>query len=91
MGGTKESESFIIVYDWMFHLGMTWNEIMIYALVYGYNKAGENYFASQETTAKYLGMHKSNLNRAISHLVDKGLMRVEKEWDGYTFYYSIRP
>lgn len=91
MGGASKVERYIKVYDWMFNLGMTWNEIIIYALVYGYNSSGENYFASQETTARRLGMQKSNLNRAIGHLVDKGLLRVEKEFEGYYFYYAIRP
>ena len=92
MGRKEETEPYILVYDWMFHLGMTWNEVIIYALVYGYYKSGLAFFASEETTARRLGMHTPGVCRAIGHLKEKGLMRTEKEiGTRYTFYYPIVP
>ena len=86
----KVSEPFAIVYDWMFSLPVSWNQKMVYAIIYGYCRNGEECFASQQGLANRLRMHPTAISRAISALAKKGLIRIIRYEGGGQTYVAVR-
>lgn len=91
-----ESKGFIVIQGWMVNeLHLSGNELICYALVYGFSQDGETEFkGSHSYVAQSLGVTKDNARRILSRLVEKGLVRKRyEEISGVRFcrYSANRP
>ena len=67
-----DSGLFIIVYDWMFTLNLSGRELLVFALIYGFNQEGKDCFGRREWIARRLKI--TNLSKVIASLKKKGLV-----------------
>ena len=74
--------AYIVIQDWMItDLGLRGNELLTYALIYGFSQDGESEFkGSLKYISEFLGISKSTAQRSIEKLVDRGIVekRVEE-------------
>ena len=66
--------------DFMYQrLGLSGAELNIYAIIYSFSQNdGEGYYGSQNTLALLTGKSVSTVKRALSSLLEKGLIKKEK-------------
>lgn len=77
---TDYSGPFIVVYDWMLDRNLAGRELLVYALIYGFNKYGKGCFGRREWIGKRLSI--SNPGKVIVSLKKKGLVRETYKPDG---------
>ncbi len=77
---TDYSGPFIVVYDWMLDRYLAGRELLVYALIYGFNKYGKGCFGRREWIGKRLSI--SNPGKVIVSLKKKGLVREIYKPDG---------
>lgn len=74
--------AYIVIQDWMISdLQLKGNELLTYALIYGFSQDGESEFkGSLKYISEFLGISKSTAQRSIEKLVDRGIVekRVEE-------------
>ena len=74
--------AYIVIQDWMISdLQLKGNELLTYALIYGFSQDGESEFkGSLKYISNFLGVSKSTAQRSIEKLVDRGMVekRVEE-------------
>ena len=74
--------AYIVIQDWMISdLQLKGNELLVYALIYGFSQDGESEFkGSLKYISEFLGISKSTAQRSIEKLVDRGIVekRVEE-------------
>ena len=74
--------AYIVIQDWMItNLQLKGNELLTYALIYGFSQDGESEFkGSLKYISEFLGVSKSTAQRSIENLVDRGIVekRVEE-------------
>nr|DAF69734.1 MAG TPA: helix-turn-helix domain protein [Caudoviricetes sp.] len=74
--------AYIVIQDWMISdLQLKGNELLTYALIYGFSQDGESEFkGSLKYISEFLGVSKSTAQRSIEKLVDRGIVekRVEE-------------
>nr|UVX56770.1 MAG: Replication initiator protein A (RepA) N-terminus [Bacteriophage sp.] len=75
MSAVKDT-NFIAIQGWMrTKLNLKGNELLIYALIYGFSQDGESRFkGSRKYIADWCGCSLNTVDRSISSLVDKGLL-----------------
>ena len=79
----KEEECpFITIYDWMHTLNLSGRELLVYALVHGFNRPENECFGYgyKQRIAERLRMHPSGVSRALSVLKRMGLIK-ESFWE----------
>ena len=74
--------AYIVIQDWMISdLHLKGNELLTYALIYGFSQDGESEFkGSLKYISEFIGISKSTAQRSIEKLVDRGIVekRVEE-------------
>ena len=74
--------AYIVIQDWMISdLQLRGNELLTYALIYGFSQDGESEFnGSLKYISKFLGVSKSTAQRNLVNLVNRGVIekRVEE-------------
>ena len=74
--------AYIVIQDWMISdLQLKGNELLTYALIYGFSQDGESEFkGSLKYISEFLGVSKRTAQRSIEKLVDRGIVekRVEE-------------
>lgn len=74
--------AYIVIQDWMIiNLQLKGNELLTYALIYGFSQDGESEFkGSLKYISEFLGVSKRTAQRSIENLVDRGIVekRVEE-------------
>ena len=74
--------AYIVIQDWMISdLQLKGNELLTYALIYGFSQDGESEFkGSLKYISKFLGVSKSTAQRNLENLVNRGVIekRVEE-------------
>lgn len=74
--------AYIVIQDWMISdLQLKGNELLTYALIYGFSQDGESEFkGSLKYISEFLGVSKRTAQRSIENLVDRGIVekRVEE-------------
>lgn len=83
-----KNENFITIQGWMRkELGLSGNELLAYALVYGFSQDGESTFrGSLSYVADWLGCSKQTAITTLRKLVEKGLIeRIEEPINGILF------
>ena len=74
--------TYITIQDWMLVLGIGGNDLLAYALVYGFCQDGKSCFkGSYDYIAGWLGCNRSTVIRVVARLVDAGLLRKEDRFD----------
>ena len=82
----KDKELYIICYDWMTtKYGLSGNEKLMYALIYGMTKNGEYITLSTSYLKSRMGITERGTMKVITALYDKGL--IDKD---YTFKKGVR-
>ena len=76
----KTNIKYTTIHNWMIsELGLKGNELLVYALIYGYSNAeGQWYTANQQSLAEFCGMDRPHTNRALKSLYQKGLIITEE-------------
>ena len=74
--------AYIVIQDWMISdLQLRGNELLTYALIYGFSQDGESEFkGSLKYISEFLGVSKRTVQRSVENLVDRGIVekRVEE-------------
>lgn len=66
---------YIVITDWMRELGLTGNDLLVYAAIHGYSQEGEGcYFGSLPTLAKRCGIARRTAFDALKRLTEKGYL-----------------
>lgn len=73
---TVKDNNFIAIQGWMrTKLNLKGNELLIYALIYGFSQDGESRFkGSRKYIADWCGCSLNTVDRTLNSLVDKGLL-----------------
>lgn len=69
-------ESFIQIEGWMIkELGLTNNDLMVFAIIFGFNKRGKNWFqGSREYLATWCTCSTSGIDKNLKNLLERGLI-----------------
>ena len=91
--GKVKNESYVTVQGWMANeLGLKGNELLIYAIIYGFSQDGENHFTGSLCyLSNWTNSTKQGVSKALKSLVNKGyLCKVDKVVNGVKFceYYA---
>ena len=75
-----KDENFITIQGWMTKLNISGNELITYAIIYGFSQDEHSVFCgSASYIAKWLGIYKRNVLEIIQRLEEKGLIeKIEK-------------
>lgn len=96
MSAVKDN-NFIAIQGWMrTQLNLKGNELIIYALIYGFSQDGNSSFkGSRKYIADWCGCSLNTVDRALGSLVDKGLLAKYPHTDDYgsrlVDYVAIHP
>lgn len=78
----KNRNYYIQIADWMLDFGLPINELLTYAIIYGYCQTGKNcYYGSTKTMAELLGLdmdEKGHASEYLNSLEEKGLLHKEE-------------
>lgn len=69
-------DNYIVIKGWMIsELGLSGNELLVYAVIYGYSQDGENeYFGSLAKLSELLRLDRRTVMRVLQRLCDDGLI-----------------
>ena len=69
-------DNYIVVKGWMIsELGLSGNELLVYAVIYGYSQDGENeYFGSLSKMSELLRLDRRTIMRVLQRLCDDGIV-----------------
>jgi hypothetical protein len=70
----ESSGGFVTLEEWMLDIFNTVYEIVIFALVCGYTRAGREYYGSLEYTARWVKCSSRTVFRTLSSLVERGYL-----------------
>ena len=90
-----KNENFIVIQGFMINeLGLKGNELIVYAIIYGFSQDGENkYTGSLNYLANWTNSTKQGVLKSLKSLVDKGyIIKEEKYINGVKFceYYTTK-
>lgn len=75
-----KDHNYITISGWMIKLGISGNDLLIYALIYGFSQDGENWFqGSLQYIQKWASVSRSTAIRSLEKLVSEGLVLKETE------------
>ena len=75
-------DRYVTIFDWMLELGLNGRELNAYAVIYSFGKSGDWFTGSASYLGKWMGVRKKdNVIRALSALVDKGLIEKRERWE----------
>ena len=83
-----QSEQFITIQGWMrTELNLKGNDLMVYAIIYGFCQDGENHFTgSLQYLADWCGATKQGIQKNLKNLIDNGYIeKFEVEKNGVRF------
>lgn len=71
-----KNESYITIQGWMVNdLKLTGNELLVYAVIYGFSQDGETkYTGSRQYLADWCGCSKPTIQAALNKLTERGLI-----------------
>lgn len=84
MKNTTKKQSYIIILDWMVDkYKLKGNELLAYALIYGFSQDGESeYKGSFSYLTRWLGINRATIIRVLERLEGKGLISKRQELVG---------
>lgn len=87
-------DSFCNIQGWMItDLKLTGNELITYAVIYGFCRDGQNWYKlSQEHVARWSGITTRGLRKILTNLKEKGLLKMRNDGSGgCSEYMTIKP
>lgn len=90
------SDNFIVIQGWMVsELGLKGNELLVYALIYGFTQNGSQAFAGTlQYIADWCNATRRSVGGCLKALVGKGLLRKEEEQGSFLKtckYWAVKP
>lgn len=90
-----KDENFVVIHGWMVNgLDLKGNELLVYAIIYGFSQDGETCFSgSLKYLAEWTNSTKQGVTKNLKSLVDKGYIdKHEKHINGVNFveYYATK-
>lgn len=81
---------FFVVQDWMIsELGLKGNELLVYAVIYGYSQEGQGcYYGGMSFLAESLGITRQTAITSCKNLAERGLIRRNEESRGGVHFCS---
>lgn len=82
-------DNYCVIFGWMCNgLKLSSNELLVYAVVYGFSQDGESrYYGGRGFLARTLNISKPTVDKALSSLCEKGFIhRIETERNGVKFH-----
>ena len=72
----KKKGNYVVIEKWMTRdLGLRGNELLVYAIIYGFSQDGESrYYGSRRYISEFLNMSLSTVDRTLASLVSKNLI-----------------
>lgn len=89
MATQMSDDNFCVIFGWMCNgLNLSGNELLIYAVIYGFSQDGESrFYGGRGFLSRTLNISKPTVDKALKALVDKGFIhRVETERNGVVFH-----
>ena len=75
-------DGYVKVYDWMQELGLKPGEILAFAVIFSFGKDGEWFQGSASYLGTRMGVKKKdNVIRALSSLVNMGILEKRERWE----------
>ena len=75
-------DRYVTIYDWMLELGLKPCELIAYSVIWSFWKEDKVFTGSASYLGKWMGVRKKdNVIRALSALVDKGLIEKRERWE----------
>ena len=95
MGETKvNSENYFVVQGWMLsELGLKNNELLVYAIIYGFSQGGNKFTGSLQYLCDWTNSGKTSIQNCLKSLREKGLIEKEENTiNGVKFckYYATK-
>lgn len=87
-------DSYCNIQGWMItDLKLTGNELITYAVIYGFCRDGQNWYKlSQEHVARWSGITTRGLRKILTNLKEKGLLKMRNDGSGgCSEYMTIKP
>lgn len=78
----KQVETFYTTYDWMVEIGLSSNDLNLYALIYSFTREGKFWMASRSYLAKRIGCSVITVYKSIQFLQDNGLLEKREVMKG---------
>ena len=78
----KQVETFYTTYDWMVDIGLSSNDLNLYALIYSFTREGKFWMASRSYLAKRIGCSVITVYKSIQFLQDNGLLEKREVMKG---------
>jgi len=76
----EKNDNYFIVYDWMFKLGLTGSDLLIYALIHSFSKDGAaDFHGSSEYIAKRLNITSRTVLNTLKRLTEKEMIEKNKK------------
>lgn len=73
--GRAPADSFLVVHRFMWdRLGLSGTTLLVFARIYGFCSGGGEFYESKPNTAAFLGISERTVFRAVSELLDRGLI-----------------
>ena len=86
VGGAMKDNSYVVIQSFMLKdLGLKGNELIIYAVIFGYTQDGDHwYYGTRGHLAEWCGASKGTVSNCLASLVEKGyISRREVQRPGY--------
>ena len=95
MGGKVNSDNYVVIQGWMINdLNLKGNELLIYAIIYGFSQAeGQIFNGSLQYLAEWTNSTKQGVSKNLKSLVEKGFIgKNDKYINGVKFceYYATK-
>lgn len=78
----KKNETYFIVHNWMVEIGLSGNELNVFALIYSFSKDGDFKVMSRSYIASRVGITETGTKKIIDSLVRNGYIEREKDFVG---------
>lgn len=77
-----KGENHIVIHGWMrTELGLKGNELLVYAIIYGFSQDDESrFYGSQQYLADWCGCEKRSIQNILNNLTDRGLLTKYEEY-----------
>ena len=90
--GIVKDENYISIQGWMItRLGLSGNDLLVYAIIYGFSQDGINYYNGKRAyLAEWCGSSERSVSRNLKNLLDKGLIeQIYKSEDCHDVRYRV--
>lgn len=78
----KKNETYFIVHNWMVEIGLSGNELNVFALIYSFSKDGDFKVMSRSYIASRVGITETGTKKIIDSLVRNGYIEREQDFVG---------